>query len=216
MTTDPGPSLPPRDPAAPAGAPLEQRFDGGSLYALRAAVSAHAAAAGLSNQRVYDVTAAVHEMAANAVLHGAGHGRLRMWTRDGFLHCQVSDAGPAGRDDSGAPPRAVPWPAEHGHGLWIVAQVTDKSSIDHGPAGTTVTARFALSPARRLARRSSAARRRTQSGRTTRYQHQCPRGRRRLLAWHAYGQFDARSRVSIPAIHRPAYGQRPEERSGTA
>ena len=69
-------------------------------------------------------------------------------TQDGFLQCQVSDAGPARRDDSGIPPRAVPWPAKHGHGLWIVAQVTDKSSIDHGPAGTTVTARFALSPAR--------------------------------------------------------------------
>jgi hypothetical protein len=42
-------------------------------------------------------------------------------------------------------PWAVPWPAEHGHGLWIVAQVADKSSIDHGLAGTAVTARFALS-----------------------------------------------------------------------
>jgi anti-sigma regulatory factor (Ser/Thr protein kinase) len=151
MTADPGPSPPPRDPAAPAGPPLEQRFDAGSLYALRAAVSAHAAAAGLSKQRVYDVTAAVHELAANAVLHGAGHGRVRLWTQDGFLHCQVSDAGPARREDSGTLPRAVPWPAEHGHGLWIVAQVTDKSAIDHGPAGTTVTTRFALSPARRLA-----------------------------------------------------------------
>jgi len=148
MTADPGPSPPPRHPAAPGGPRLEQRFDAGSLYALRAAVSAHAAAAGLSKQRVYDVTAAVHELAANAVLHGAGHGQVRLWTQDGFLHCQVSDAGPARRDDSGIPPRAVPWPAKHGHGLWIVAQVTDKSSIDHSPAGTTVTARFALSPAR--------------------------------------------------------------------
>jgi anti-sigma regulatory factor (Ser/Thr protein kinase) len=176
MTADPGPSPPPRDPAAPAGPPLEQRFDAGSLYALRAAVSAHAAAAGLSRQRVYDVTAAVHELAANAVLHGAGHGRLRLWTQDGFLHCQVSDAGPAGRDESGAPPQAVPWPAEHGHGLWIVTQVTDNSSIDHGPAGTAVTARFALSPARRLARRTSAARRRAQSGRTAQYPTSVPAG----------------------------------------
>lgn len=155
MTADPGPS-PPRGPGAPAGPLLEQRFDAGSLYALRAAVSAHAAAAGLSRQRVYDVTAAVHEMAANAVLHGAGHGRVRLWTQGGFLYCQVSDAGPARRDDSGSPPRAVPWPAEHGHGLWIVAQVADNSSTDHGPVGTTVTARFALSPARRLARRTPA------------------------------------------------------------
>lgn len=143
MTGKQHPAPPPRDPAARAG-PLEQLFDAGSLYALRAAVSAHAAAAGLSRQRVYDVTAAVHELAANAVLHGAGHGRVRLWTQDGYLCCQVSDDGPAGRNGDGALPRALPWPAEHGHGLWIIAQVTDQSSIDHGPAGTTVTARFAL------------------------------------------------------------------------
>ena len=170
MTTDPRPSPPP-GPAAPAGPLLEQRFDAGSLYALRAAVAAHAAAAGLSRQRVYDVTAAVHEMAANAVLHGAGHGRLRVWTHDGFLHCQVSDAGPATRDDPGTPPRAVPWPAEHGHGLWIVAQVADSSSADHRPDGTTVTARFALSPARHLARRTPAARRPAQSAPAAQYRH---------------------------------------------
>jgi anti-sigma regulatory factor (Ser/Thr protein kinase) len=143
MTGEQHPSPPPRDPAARAW-PLEQHFDAGSLYALRAPAAAHAAAAGLSRQRVYDVTAVVHELAAKAVLHGAGHGRLRMWTQDGYLHCQVSDPGPASRNGTGTPPRTVPWPAEHDHGLWIVAQVTDKSSIDHGPAGTTVTARFAL------------------------------------------------------------------------
>jgi anti-sigma regulatory factor (Ser/Thr protein kinase) len=206
MTADPGPSPPPRDPAAPAGPLLEQGFDGGSLYALRAAVSAHAAVAGLGRQRVYDVTAAVHELAANAVLHGAGHGRVRLWTHDGFLYCQVSDAGPARRNDSGIPPRTVPWPAEHGHGLWIVAQVTDNSSIDHGPAGTTITARFALSPARHLARRTSAARRGTQRRLAARYPASVPAGRRQLLAWHAYGQFDARGRVPIPAIQRRASG----------
>lgn len=149
MTAEPGPSPPPRGPAVPEGPavpPLEQSFDAGSLYALRAAVSAHAAAAGLSRQRVYDVTAVVHELAANAVLHGAGHGWVRLWTRDGFLHCEVSDAGAATLDDSAAPARTAAWPAEHGHGLWIVAQVTDTSSVDHGPDGTVVTARFALSP----------------------------------------------------------------------
>ena len=143
MTADSGSSPTPRAPAASAG-PLEQRFDAGSLYALRAAAAAHAAAAGLSRQRVYDVTAAVHELAANAVLHGAGQGRLRLWSQDGFLHCQVSDAGPISKDDAGGSSRALPWPAEHGHGLWIVAQVADDSSIDHGLVGTIITARFSL------------------------------------------------------------------------
>ena len=57
---------------------LEQYFDGRSLHTLRSAVAAHAAAAGLGRQRVYDVTAAAHELAANTVMHGAGQGLSSM------------------------------------------------------------------------------------------------------------------------------------------
>jgi anti-sigma regulatory factor (Ser/Thr protein kinase) len=117
---------------------LEQEFDVGSLYALRAAVAAHAAKAGLSLEQVYDVTAAAHELAANAVVHGAGRGRVRLWTSGQFLYCQVTED-----DHVGAP---APWPSEHGHGLWLVGQVADQLSIDHGPAGTTVTTRFPFGP----------------------------------------------------------------------
>ena len=73
-------------PFAPA--PLEQEFDAGSLYALRSAVAAHAAAAGLSPARVYDAVAAAHELAANAVQHGGGHGRLLLLhAAGGVLTC---------------------------------------------------------------------------------------------------------------------------------
>jgi anti-sigma regulatory factor (Ser/Thr protein kinase) len=78
---------------------LEQDFDRGSLYMLRAAVAAHAADAGLSGPRVYDVVLAVHELAANAVRHGAGRGRLRLRADGAFLCCQVSDDGPARSGD---------------------------------------------------------------------------------------------------------------------
>jgi anti-sigma regulatory factor (Ser/Thr protein kinase) len=134
-----------RSPAQSGSLPLEQDFDAASLYALRSAVAAHADAAGLSSRRVYDITAVAHELAANAVMHGAGHGRLRLWTDGGFLYCQVSDDGPgggAGQPASGA----VPWPVVYSHGLWLVGQVADRFRIDRGPAGTTVTARFALGP----------------------------------------------------------------------
>src|SRR5580704_7942627 len=70
--------------AAPASAQallLDQEFDSGTLYALRAAVQAHAGQAGLSEDRVGEVVLAIHELAANAIAHGAGHGRLRMWER---------------------------------------------------------------------------------------------------------------------------------------
>jgi anti-sigma regulatory factor (Ser/Thr protein kinase) len=124
--------------------PLEQEFDAGSLYALRSAVAAHAAAAGLSPARVYDAVAAAHELAANAVRHGGGHGRLRLHAVGGVLTCQVSDGGPDGAD--GAPSAAPPWPVEHGHGLWIIGQVADQFTIDHGPDGTTATFTLRGSP----------------------------------------------------------------------
>ena len=85
--------------APAASTPLDQAFDTDSLYALRSAVAAHATAAGMGRHQVYDVTAVAHELAANAVLHGAGHGRLRLWTEDKYLYCQVSDDG---RGDPGA------------------------------------------------------------------------------------------------------------------
>src|SRR5579872_2306597 len=57
---------------------LDQAFDEDSLYALRATVAAHATQAGLAPGRSDDLVIAVHELAANAVRHGAGHGRLRV------------------------------------------------------------------------------------------------------------------------------------------
>ncbi len=126
--------------------PLDQAFDAGSLYALRAAVTAHAAAAGLGRFQVYDVTAVAHELAANAVTHGAGHGRLRLWSDDKFLYCQVSDDGRGGPvDGTDGTDGATSWPAEHGHGLWLTRQIADHVSLSHGPAGTTATVRFPLS-----------------------------------------------------------------------
>jgi anti-sigma regulatory factor (Ser/Thr protein kinase) len=140
---------PRRGPSGRDGTPaaLEQDFDAGSLYALRSAVSAHAAAAGLPRARVYDVVAAAHELAANAVMHGAGRGRLRLQAADGVLTCQVSDAGAAADGDAqSAAASTAPWPAEHGHGLWLIGKVADHFTIDRGPAGTTAT--FTLSASR--------------------------------------------------------------------
>ena len=132
-------------PTGPA--PLEQEFDARSLYSLRSAVAAHAAAAGLSPGQVYDVVLVAHELAANAVRHGAGRGRLRLQAADGLLTCQVSDDGPAAGSGDETAEYGTPWPVEHGHGLWVIGQVTDEFTIDRGPAGTTATAVFPFRPA---------------------------------------------------------------------
>jgi anti-sigma regulatory factor (Ser/Thr protein kinase) len=140
VSSDPGPS---QAPPSAGTAVLDQAFDRDSLYALRAAVAAHAAEAGLPRQQVYDVVTAAHELAANAIRHGAGQGRLRLWADGRSLHCQVSDDGPAKRD--AARPDVAAWQREHGHGLWIVDQVADRVSLDRDPAGTTITVTFTIS-----------------------------------------------------------------------
>jgi serine/threonine-protein kinase RsbW len=135
-------------PAGDGAVLLEEKFAAGSLYVLRQAIAAHAAAAGMSEARVIDVTLAVHELVANAVRHGAGRGRLRMWCRDGALCCQIEDAGrgPRGRaaaSDAG-PDAAAGWPCEQGHGLWLASMVADELIVTSGPGGTCVTATFVL------------------------------------------------------------------------
>jgi two-component sensor histidine kinase len=150
---------------------LEQAFDSGTLYALRAAAQAHATEAGLAEDRTDDLVISVHELAANAVRHGAGAGWLRMWERDGALHCQVEDgASPAtageaarggeegapgaGREDAKAADEATGsqenvadrWPFLPGHGLWLVRLVSDQLSVSSGPDGTRATIVFTLPP----------------------------------------------------------------------
>ena len=113
----------------------DERFDAAALSLLRRRVAACAAEAGLPDDRAVDVTLAVHELAANAVRHGAGSGRLVMYTSAGSLSCQVSDAGPG----------AQPWPLQEGHGLWIVHTAADKVTVSSGPDGSQVTAVFGWS-----------------------------------------------------------------------
>ncbi len=92
-------------------AALDQSFDGDSLYAVRAAVAAHASEAGIPEGRIRDVVLAVHELAANAVRHGAGQGRVQLWITGDGIRCEVTDAGaPAagaggGRADAGSATR---------------------------------------------------------------------------------------------------------------
>ena len=133
---------------------LEQAFDGDSLYALRAAVAAHASQAGLPDGRVGDLVLAVHELAANAVRYGAGHGRLRIWEAQDALRCEVSDDGPDGVGEPGdagsLPWHTLPLNTEYGHGLWIVRQVADQASVRSGLDGTVAEVSFALGPPGRL------------------------------------------------------------------
>lgn len=130
---------------------LYMRFDSGLLGVLRATVRIHACRAGFSGARTEDVVLAVHELAANAIQHGGGTGRLRMWTLGGALHCQVDDGDPRGSADP-AEDAASAWlpvqvnspPGRLGYGLWVVWQLSDRMRVLPGARGTRVTASFGL------------------------------------------------------------------------
>ena len=138
--------------AARAQPAVDQSFDGDSLYAVRATVAAHASEAGIQEGRVRNVVLAVHELAANAVRHGAGQGRMRLWVTSDGIRCELTDAGapPAGANGDGedagardaASPGAALWPVEHGHGLWLVKEVADQFSLESGPSGTVAVVGF--------------------------------------------------------------------------
>jgi anti-anti-sigma factor len=146
----PPPESPPPEPRAQTSAPiLDQAFDAGSLYALRAAVAAHATQAGLAPGRADDLVIAVHELAANAVRHGAGHGRLRVWRSEAAVLCEIADDGLPEPQTPQTPQdaqKAPEWRTEPGHGLSLVRQVADHTSLSSGRDGTLVTISFALAP----------------------------------------------------------------------
>ena len=147
MTTN-GDGRPPQSTAPPQStqsAPiLDQAFDAGSLYTLRAAVAAHATQAGLAPGRADDLVIAVHELAANAVRHGAGHGRLRIWRSDQALRCEITDDGLPQAEDAEDTTTTTEWRTEPGHGLSLVRQVADHTTLSSGRDGTSATITFAL------------------------------------------------------------------------
>jgi anti-sigma regulatory factor (Ser/Thr protein kinase) len=128
---------------------LVRDFDADALAGLRKAVLGYAIACGMPEDRAFDVMLAVHELAANAVRHGPGHGRLRLHGTASALHCEVSDSGRSSRDGragstGGQAPGAVPWPVEQGHGLFLVRKAADDLRVACGPDGSLVTVVFTL------------------------------------------------------------------------
>ncbi|MEU8230411.1 ATP-binding protein [Actinoplanes sp. NPDC048967] len=121
---------------------LEQGFDEASLYSVRAAVAAHVCT--VADARTVDTMVLIaHELASNSVRHGGGTGRLRLWLADGFLHCEVSDAG-TGLDDPAHAGHTLPAPSlPGGRGLWIARQLSELFIVS-SPAGSTITATVPL------------------------------------------------------------------------
>jgi anti-sigma regulatory factor (Ser/Thr protein kinase) len=125
--------------------PFERDFPAvaSSLASIRAAVAEFAEQAAGSQRKTASVVQAVHEAAANAVIHGYGGGDREQVVgvagtkEDGWLRFVVSDTGSGFR-----PSRTSPG---YGLGLAIIAQLADELEIRDGSGGgLTVLIAFRL------------------------------------------------------------------------
>jgi anti-sigma regulatory factor (Ser/Thr protein kinase) len=114
----------------------ELSFTPWQLIELRAAVAEATEQVGLSRSRAQDFVLAVNEVASNAVEHGRGLRRLRMWHRPGRVICEVHDNGSLANPLPGLIP---PHPNNpRGRGLWIARQLCDLLHVWSDTLGTHV------------------------------------------------------------------------------
>jgi anti-sigma regulatory factor (Ser/Thr protein kinase) len=114
----------------------------GSLGLVRQLAVDIAGQASLRPERVDDLLVAVTEICTNTVVHGSGHGVLRMWSDAENLFCEVHDDGTI--TDPLAGRRRVDFEAEAGRGLFLVNQLCDLVQLRTGPSGTTVRVTISL------------------------------------------------------------------------
>ncbi|NUT36252.1 MAG: ATP-binding protein [Hamadaea sp.] len=130
-----------------AGDPSETLLDfrAGDLHRVRQTVSAYAHEWGVPGDRAGTLLLVASELAVNAVRHGGGIGRLRLWRDSTGVVCEVADRGPGLADPEQAG-RTAPGPRQSGgRGLWILRTVADDLLVVSGPDGTTVTAWVSVS-----------------------------------------------------------------------
>ncbi|WUI02781.1 sensor histidine kinase [Spirillospora sp. NBC_00431] len=115
-------------------------YDSASLDTARDLVIQHARRAGLPTDRILDAELAVNELTANTLMHGGGHGTLRIWTEPRHLVCQTTDNGHI--PDPLAGRRPVPPHHPGGRGLLLVNQLADLTRTHTLPGATTIRIYF--------------------------------------------------------------------------
>jgi anti-sigma regulatory factor (Ser/Thr protein kinase) len=118
-------------------------LDGRPLAAVRRSVGEFATAAGLSPQRIADLTLAANELVSNTMAHAGGQGTLYLWLEDGLVVCQVVDGGHIADPLAGRRPPPVPL-AAGGRGLLLVNQVCDLVRVHTRPGATTIRVHVCL------------------------------------------------------------------------
>jgi hypothetical protein len=149
----------PGDIADRSGELLDVVFGWADFARLRRLVAAQCADAGLTGTRLDDFVLAVHEIAANAIVHAGTGGRLILRRAASGLRCLVADTIPKASAASCPAPRCgdmrdepavtaepggpggpgEPIGADCGRGLWLAATLADELSITSGPESTIVS-----------------------------------------------------------------------------
>jgi serine/threonine-protein kinase RsbW len=123
---------------------LDREFELRSLPALRKDLATCGAAIGLADLDLVKFVQAAYEVAVNAVRHGGGSGRTKVWRAGDDAWCRVTDHGtgmPEPRTAHAARPADRLGP---GHGLWLVRQLCAEVRVSSGPHGTEVLLRYPL------------------------------------------------------------------------
>jgi anti-sigma regulatory factor (Ser/Thr protein kinase) len=103
--------------------------------AARRFVHDYAERARMTEDRTRDLRLVAQELTLNTLVHAGGHGLLSIWAQQGEVVCQVQDGG---RIDDPLVGRRAPGPADVGHGLFAVHQVSDLVRVHRRSEGTTV------------------------------------------------------------------------------
>lgn len=122
---------------------VDLAFGEADLFRLRAEVTAHAGVVA-EEDLVHRVLIVSSELATNAIRHGGGSGRLRLWSTDHALVCQVIDKGAGITDPHAGEVRPDPL-SRGGRGIWFCRQLADEFDVVTGSSGTIATATFQLS-----------------------------------------------------------------------
>lgn len=130
---------------APFDEPLSQaptqarvlKFHRENLREVRAFVADIARGAKMREERVTDLSLAVHEVAMNAVTHGTGEATVRVWQNRDAIVCEVRNSGELASDP--LLDRTHPSPQlHHGRGLWIANQLCDLVQLRAFPGEVVV------------------------------------------------------------------------------
>jgi anti-sigma regulatory factor (Ser/Thr protein kinase) len=122
-------------PSAPARA---MRIDFGphDLTVIRGLVRRVVDSSTLSSEAGEDLVLAAHEVAANSVTHGGGHGLMQIWDEADALVIDVRDDGFIADPLVGRGyPDVLP---EHGRGIWLANRLCDLVQVRSGVEGTQV------------------------------------------------------------------------------